>query len=87
MLFLLTKDEHQDRHGGQTGQTYGERHRLADDRQCAKDKVTDAVRLEMSVLQLKHDRAVGRHAEIRSFRVSLFRSLRAAGTESTRFIA
>jgi len=41
----------------------------------------------MRVLQLENDRAVGCHAEIRSLRVSLFRSLRAAGAESTRLVA
>jgi len=86
-ISLLTKDEHQDRHSGQTGEAYGERHCLADDGQGAKDKIADTIRLEMRVLQLENDRAVGCHAEIHSLRVSLFRSLRAAGAESTRLVA
>lgn len=49
-ILLLTKDEHQDRHSGQTAQTNGERHRLANNCQCAKDKVADAIRFEMGVL-------------------------------------
>jgi len=83
----LTEDEHQNRHSGQTGQTYGKRHRLADNSQSAKDEVTDAVRLEVGVFQLKHDRAVGCHTEIRSLRVALFRCFRTAGAKPARFVA
>lgn len=81
VFFSLTKDEHQDRHSGQTAQTYSERHRFADDSQSAKDKVANAVRFKVGVFQLKHYRAVGCHAEVRSFRIALFRSFRATGAK------
>lgn len=84
---LHTEDEHQNRHSGQTGQTYGERHRLADYSQSAKDEVADAVRLEVGVFQLKHDRAVRRHTEIRCLRVTLLGCLRAAGAKPARLVA
>lgn len=87
LSLLLTKHEHQDRHSGQTGQTYGERHRLADNSQGAKDEIADTVCLKMSVLQLKYDRAVCRYAKICSFRVALFRCFCTAGAKPTRFVA